>query len=209
MGALLGSTEDGALIKYRTPSGETDVIRGANAGDETETDVNSISCVSAIVTRSVSELRSLASDSRVLCVNTGPIDQLQGLTDPTIVFSGDLFSDYRRVTKGMDSDVFEELGALSGKLPSNYSLTGNYPNPFNPTTLIRYELSEESPVRLIIYNVTGQEIKLLIDEEQSAGYKSVTWDGRDNDGRAVATGIYFYRLNVRGFSQTKKMVLLK
>ena len=92
---------------------------------------------------------------------------------------------------------------------SSYRLSDNYPNPFNPNTTIPYAIPEQGIVRLIIFNQLGQPIRTLVNREESAGYKSVMWDARDNTGRQVSTGIYFYRIEVNGFSQTRKMVLLK
>ena len=85
-----------------------------------------------------------------------------------------------------------------------YELSQNYPNPFNPQTMIRYGLPEDAQVRLVVYNVAGQKIKTLVNEEQEAGYHECIWDGKD-----VASGIYFYRLQAGDFVQTRKMVLLK
>jgi len=92
-----------------------------------------------------------------------------------------------------------------------YELGQNWPNPFNSTTAISYQLSEVSPHRttLKIYNVLGQEVRMLVDEEQAPGYYSVVWDGRDNLGKDVSSGIYFCRLKVSRFSQTRKMVLIR
>jgi len=90
------------------------------------------------------------------------------------------------------------------------ALHQNIPNPFNPTTSIRYDVSASSaPVTLRIYTVGGRLVKTLVDRVQSAGEKTVVWNGRDDSGNTVATGTYFYRLTAPGFEQTRKMVLLK
>jgi flagellar hook assembly protein FlgD len=85
----------------------------------------------------------------------------------------------------------------------------NYPNPFNPITNISYELSENSHVELKIYNTMGQEIRTLTRAYQTAGYKSVSWDGKDNSGNYVSSGDYLYRIQADQFVQTKKMLLIK
>ncbi len=98
----------------------------------------------------------------------------------------------------------------------DFELGQNWPNPFNPTTIINYELRiKNSPVRttLKVYNILGQEVKTLVSEEQRAGSYEVIWDGRDNRGKPVASGVYFYRLEVKGdglkATRTKKLVLLR
>jgi hypothetical protein len=89
-------------------------------------------------------------------------------------------------------------------------LEGNYPNPFNPTTTIKYGIAERGHVTLKIYNAAGQLVRTLIDEEQApqAGLSKV-WNGMNERGQPVASGVYFYQLTAKNFSQTKKMVLLK
>ncbi|MDZ7363203.1 MAG: Ig-like domain-containing protein [candidate division KSB1 bacterium] len=94
--------------------------------------------------------------------------------------------------------------------PQAFVLQQNYPNPFNPTTQIRYELPRAVHVSVIIYNSLGQEIRRLVDRVQPAGYHHVTWNGRDQRGKPVPSGIYHYRLQVGNeFVLTKKMLLAK
>jgi hypothetical protein len=86
----------------------------------------------------------------------------------------------------------------------------NYPNPFNPTTTIRYTIKERAHVSLKIYNAAGQLVRTLIEEVQAPDeVKPVEWDGRNNAGQTVSSGVYFYKLVTKGFSQTRKTVLLK
>jgi len=94
-------------------------------------------------------------------------------------------------------------------LPGEFSLAQNAPNPFNPQTRIDYDIPKATNVRLEIYNVLGQHVKTLVDEFQEPGSKSVIWDGRDNSGSTVASGIYFYRMDAGEFSLTRKMMMLK
>jgi hypothetical protein len=84
-----------------------------------------------------------------------------------------------------------------------------YPNPFNPSTTIEYAIKEQAHVSLQIYNVSGRLVKTLMDREASPGVYAILWEGRDNKGNQVSSGVYFYRLVTKGFTQTKKMVLLK
>jgi hypothetical protein len=89
-------------------------------------------------------------------------------------------------------------------------LAQNYPNPFNPQTTIAFSMKERARVKIAVYNVAGELVKTLLDETRAAGsYRDVRWDGRSSDNQPVASGIYFYKLVMTGFSQTRKMVLLK
>ncbi len=97
----------------------------------------------------------------------------------------------------------------SGTLPTQFDLAQNYPNPFNPTTTIQYTLPTRSPVKLEIYNVAGQLVRRLADNDQSAGTYSITWDGTSTSGDPVSTGVYLYRFQAGNFVDTKKMLLLK
>jgi len=94
-------------------------------------------------------------------------------------------------------------------LPTAFQLHANYPNPFNPSTQIRYDLPQNSSVKLQIFNSLGQLVRTLVSEEQSAGFKTVEWDGRNQSGTISGSGIYLYRLETDGFVQTRKMILLK
>ncbi len=88
-------------------------------------------------------------------------------------------------------------------------LAGNYPNPFNPETTIRYSTAQKGAVAIDIYNVKGQLVRRLVNEEKAAGNHSVVFDGKDNSGRSVASGIYYYKMQAGKYSSTKKMILMK
>jgi hypothetical protein len=99
-------------------------------------------------------------------------------------------------------------------VPHTYALQQNYPNPFNPTTQIEYQLPVAGSVKLTIYNTRGQEVRALVNDNQSAGYYNVTWDSKNNNGETVASGVYYYRIEAVGaqhqlFTLVKKMLLLK
>jgi hypothetical protein len=94
-------------------------------------------------------------------------------------------------------------------VPTEFDLYQNSPNPFNPSTTIRFDLPVAGPVRLDIYNVKGERISTLVDRHMTEGRKEVTWEGRDMEGGALASGVYFYRLVAGDFVQTRKMVLLR
>jgi subtilisin family serine protease len=90
-----------------------------------------------------------------------------------------------------------------------FSLDQNRPNPFNGQTSIRYQLPSEGRVKISVYNISGQLVRTLVDGKQSPGVYNAVWNGRDNSGRPVSAGVYFYRLNAGDINLTKKMVLLK
>ncbi len=94
-------------------------------------------------------------------------------------------------------------------IPSDYALHENYPNPFNPTTTIQFDLPKKANVRLIVFDMLGRQIKTLVSDEVDAGYHKITWDGTNNQGYQVGTGVYIYRLETRDFHDSGKMVLLK
>ncbi len=101
-----------------------------------------------------------------------------------------------------------EIGNLK-PLPDQFNLDQNMPNPFNPSTVIGYQLSEAGLVRLSIFNLLGQEVRVLVNERMDAGSFTATWDGTDGLGRRVASGIYLYRIQAGAFSASKRMLLLK
>ena len=93
-------------------------------------------------------------------------------------------------------------------LPQGFALGPNYPNPFNPSTVIPYQLPTATHVRIDVFNVLGQHIATLVDAEQPAGSHAVKWDATDAAGQAMAAGVYFYRLTAGGGQQTQRMVLI-
>ena len=115
----------------------------------------------------------------------------------------------------IDAEKYENPSSVkylnnSLTVPTHYLLSQSYPNPFNPTATISYDLPTSSNVTLVIYNMAGQKVKTLVSNEiQNAGSYSVRWDGRNERGQAVSSGIYLYRIEASYFTATKKMVLLK
>jgi len=103
----------------------------------------------------------------------------------------------------------KEIQGSEESRPLEFSLSQNYPNPFNPATSFRFSLSKSSHVKIEIFNIVGQRLKTLVDQEMNAGVYVVDWDGKDVKSDFVASGIYFYRMQAGDFSDMKKMVLLK
>jgi len=102
-----------------------------------------------------------------------------------------------------------EVLQVTAMLPKEFVLHQNYPNPFNPYTKIEYQLPKITKVTLKIFNILGQEIKTLVNQEQEPGNYQIMWDGTNNLGIKVSSGIYLYLFKGDGFVQTKKMILLK
>jgi flagellar hook assembly protein FlgD len=94
-------------------------------------------------------------------------------------------------------------------LPDKFTLHQNCPNPFNPDTEIKFNLPRSSNVTLEIFDITGRKVTTLINKKLSSGPHSVSWNGRDESGTEVSTGIYLYRLSTGEYSDTRKMLLLK
>ena len=109
-------------------------------------------------------------------------------------------------------DFSDEI-KIEVKPPKTFSLYQNYPNPFNPETIIRYRIPQldqaTMPVDLKIYNLLGDEVRTLVHEDQGAGYYATKWDGKNNNGKNVASGAYIYRLRVGRFIMTNKMLLMR
>ncbi len=109
----------------------------------------------------------------------------------------------------MNESTSQTLTAEVAALPTQFALENNYPNPFNPTTTIKYQLPADVRVNVTIYNIQGQVVRTLVSEDQKAGYYTIQWDGRSEAGTSVATGIYIYRINAGSFVTAKKMVMMK
>ena len=100
------------------------------------------------------------------------------------------------------------LASLAGVLPEQFELGANYPNPFNPSTMIPYQLPTTMYVRLGVFNILGQRVATLVDGEQPAGFHTASWDATDASGEAVAAGVYLYRLSGEGVQATRSMLLI-
>ncbi len=108
-----------------------------------------------------------------------------------------------------NSVTLDHTDAPTPLVPVATALMGNYPNPFNPTTEIRFALSEPGNVRIDVYNVKGEKVRTLVNGMMDATYHTVTWNGNDDHNRTAGSGIYFYRMRAGKFTSTKKMILMK
>ena len=136
------------------------------------------------------------------CIDAGTAD-----------LDGDGEDDIEYVGAAPDMGAFE-YGALvnvdeTKVVPESFTLHQNYPNPFNPTTILRYNLPEQTKVTLTVYDMLGRQVTQLVNTIQGAGYRSVQWNATNNQGQPVSAGVYLYSIEAGDFRQTKKMILLK
>jgi len=109
-----------------------------------------------------------------------------------------------------NSTVYNANGMISAaNIPDAYALNQNYPNPFNPDTQIRFDIKDRGHVSLVIYNALGQKVRNLVDETLNPGVYSRLFDGKDDRGLELSSGLYFYQIKVNEFSDTRKMILVK
>jgi hypothetical protein len=127
----------------------------------------------------------------------------QGTTNFYRVVTVDIHGN-RSAPSEQASAVVTGMMEQEGGVPTSYALEQNYPNPFNPTTVIQYALPVAGHVKLMVYTTLGEEVAVLIDEEQEAGYRSVTWHAA-----SIPSGVYLYRLQAGGFAEARKLLLVK
>jgi hypothetical protein len=230
-GSYNETDEDWLTIKY-LPNGDTAWVRrynGPGNGNDRARAIALDNSGNAYVTG-----RSLGSgtdydyttikylpngDSAWVMTYDGPVSGSDGANDIAVDDSGNVYVTGRSNGSGSSDDyctikyvqtaseVKDETGDRDR--PSEFDLSQNYPNPFNPSTKIEFTLAKSGFVTLQIYDILGRKVRTLVSEELSSGYKSVIWDGKNDDGEAVASGVYFYQLKVGDFSEPKKMLLLK
>ena len=109
----------------------------------------------------------------------------------------------------LDTVTIVTSAEIGEEVAEDYHLYNNFPNPFNPTTTIKYYLPEQSDVKVTIYNVLGMEVANLVNTFQHAGEYNIVWEGRDNQNNSVSSGVYFYRLEAGNFVEVKKLMLMK
>jgi hypothetical protein len=118
------------------------------------------------------------------------------------LFAGTYYSGvWRRPLSELVTGIEDDLS----QAPVAFALEQNYPNPFNPATTIRYHLPKAAHVALKIYNFSGQEVRMLVNARQPAGMNSVVWDGKDQSGKEVSSGIYLYRLQAGESIQSREL----
>ena len=165
---------------------------------ETEAATAVNNCAAALVL----SLRTLISPEKTeVIVSRGELVEIGG---------GFRIPEARARTAAGDFGQVVDLDQLAARqAPAAFALQPNFPNPFNPATTIPYQLAVDAPVRLEVFDILGQKIKTLVAEKQPAGFHRAVWDSRDDGGRPVAAGVYFYRLQAGDFNRVSKLLLLK
>lgn len=166
------------------------------------------------LSRGITDTASLSPYDQSYCISSGPFALEPGMSDTVafaVIGANDLgrlrqaaanaIEDYRAATPVTESDDV--------LLPESYALEQNYPNPFNPETNIAYTVLRPGRITIEVFNLVGQRVVTLLDQYQPAGNHLVRWDGADERGNPVASGVYLYRMKAEGFSSVKKMLLLK
>ncbi len=177
----------GATVVSDPGDGSTISFSGFNNAIDTTTRYYFITC--DLSSNAGGGIQAIVTDSADLSMNGG-------------ILSGTITNEALS-----DGDVLD-VGEPSER-DLQYVLDQNYPNPFNPSTTIQYSLLKRAKVELVVYNVLGQMVRTLVRETKPAGNYQTRWDGLDNRGQKVSSGIYFYRLKSSGFTQVKKMMLVK
>ena len=133
---------------------------------------------------------------------------LPGITPDTIININD--QEFYGAAPDMGATETEFILNIENELlPNNYALYQNHPNPFNPITSFRYNLALDGLVKIIIYDLKGRVVKTLVDDYQTAGFKSVQWNATNDRNEPVSAGLYPYTLQIKDFIESKKMILLK
>jgi len=145
--------------------------------------------------------RPLQGDGRVVEVRFRVKEKLSQLPDFQLV----KFMANETVLKSDDVTGMEDTEGI----PTTYDLSQNYPNPFNPVTTIKYQIPKAGRVTLTIYNILGQNVIMLVDRVMPAGYYQVQWNGVNQRGVPVSSGIYIFRMQAGTFSDTRKMLFVK
>jgi hypothetical protein len=134
------------------------------------------------------------------CWDDRNLSTIFGLADGLTEITPAIQIGYIGIGVGVDGDVVT---------PLNFALDQNYPNPFNPETNIDYSLPVETDVSLIVYNLLGQEVKTLVNGRVAAGHHTAHWDGKNENGVNVPSGVYFYKMSTSDFTQTNKMIMVR
>jgi hypothetical protein len=153
-------------------------------------------------TETFTAINSITAGPNFTIANSGDVTFISGnfitLNSGFSVILGGLFQAFPGATLGIKTET-----------PMDFTVLQNYPNPFNTTTEIRYGLPNCEHVTIVVYNLFGQKIRTLLAQNQHAGYHTVAWDGRNETGQKVSSGIFFYKIETDKYSTIRKMMLMK
>jgi len=179
----------------------------------TESEINNLGFILDRRTPTIDwiEIASFVTDTELQGQGSVSHQTIYTYSDNTV--TDDETYDYRIADVDYDGNKeyhsLQLMGISPASLPITYVLHQNYPNPFNPITTLSYDLPEDALVNITIYDMMGRQVKTLINDQQTAGYRSVQWNGTNNIGQPVSAGLYLYTIQAGDYSQTRKMVLLK
>jgi hypothetical protein len=170
------------------------------AGEEVTIGIDAVNYPVTIITNGIHSKAQIQLTGQTLG------DHTISLVDPPGCFDPLLIACSRSVSKAGEDWFWDEAGTASVQtvVPVKTALLGNYPNPFNPTTVIKYELSSNVNVNLKLYDLLGREVMTLVDKPQTRGYYHVTLDAS-----RLGNGVYFYRMIAGSFVETRKILLVK
>lgn len=172
----------------------------------TATEVNSSKFV---VERKAAAADSWTEVGEVQAAGNSNAPKTYSFMDKNVTGAGSFDYKLSYVDVNGNSHAFGKTISVDVNVPESFSLSQNYPNPFNPSTVIKYALPQAAHVTLKIYNMLGQEVATIVNQQADKGFYKVTWDGRTSAGSYAASGVYIYRIVAGNFVQTKKMNLLK
>ena len=104
---------------------------------------------------------------------------------------------------------FLTVGSNNTTLPNSFELNQNYPNPFNPITTINYSINNNGNIKIVIFDMLGRQVRSLVNKNNRAGQHSVLWDGKNDAGKIVQSGQYYYNIEMDGVNKSRKMILIK
>jgi len=161
----------------------------------------------------VDNIRMTGSESARLVVSLPSVTWTATAGVHTIYATADTLNEIVESGEGnndWDLDIPEApTGVVNAEIPRSFRILQNYPNPFNPLTKIAFDLPADTRVRLEIFDAKGRRVRILVDETRPAGSYEVVWNGDDNEGRDLPSGVYLYRVTAGSFSGTKQMTLVK
>jgi len=153
---------------------------------------------------------TLCIDSVTNIPNVVPANKYDWLFEYPAYFMDTLVTQPERASYCWTVQIQNDVEEIESDLiPDNFELGQNYPNPFNPNTNIKFAVPQKSHVNISIFNILGQKIRNLVDSDYGPGYYVTDWDGTSSNGAAVASGIYFYKIEADNFKDTKKLMLLR